>query len=144
MFAHYLGVFLFLLTYLSFRCLGKVSLTNETSLTLTPGSTEKIVWSYDDNIQSFSVRTWLFAPNDRSQFVGLATVTGDGVVQNLTKLIEFVVKKPATLVLKNINATYNGTYRFGLSTATAPTAASVVVFIAGKFYLCLNFQPFKP
>ena len=98
-------------------------------MTFIPGSTAKIVWSFTDDIESFSNRLWIFTPSDGRRRVGLAKIDGDGDVQMLTTSYQVAVEKPATLVLKNVNQTYDGTYRFSLST---DGSSEVVVYIAGK------------
>jgi hypothetical protein len=66
----------------------------------------------------------------------LAIIDGnDGVVQKLTDLFEFAVEKPATLVLKNVNLTYEGTYQFNLAPAVGVGTSEVDVFITGKFLI---------
>ena len=105
--------------------------SDETCLTVTPGSTGRIMWSFDDKIQSFSYRLWTFTPSDNRRRVGLASIDGDGDVKILTTSYEVAVEKPATLVLKNVNLNYNGTYQFSLISGASPS--EVVVYIAGKF-----------
>ena len=88
------------------------------------------MWSITDDIETFSVRSWTFKPSDGRRRVGLARIIGDDDVQILTTAYEVAVEKPATLILKNVNLTYDGTYLFSLST---DGSAEVVVYIAGKF-----------
>jgi hypothetical protein len=96
------------------------------------------VWSFDDVITSRGTRrSWSFTSSDRKhRALLLATVDGnDGGVQKFADLFEFAVEKPATLVLKNVNLTYEGTYQFGLSPADGVGTSDVGVFITGKFLL---------
>ena len=110
-------------------------------MTVTPGSTGRIVWSFDDKIQSFTSRLWTMVSNDGQRAVGLAKISSDGDVQILTSLYDVTVEKPGTLVLKNVNLTYNGTYQFSL----APGGHSaVLVYIAGKFLIICELEPFTP
>ncbi len=62
-----------------FFCLGAVSPpSNRTSLIFAPGATAKIVWSFNDEIQSLSRRTWsLIFPDGRLPTVVLAILDGD-------------------------------------------------------------------
>ena len=122
------------LFFLGFSCLflcegAVVPQSNGASMTLIPGSTEKIVWSFTHDIKSYSYRLWLFIPSDGQPEVGLAKINGDGEVNILTTSYEVAVEKPATLVLKNVNLTCNGTYQFSLSGASP---SEVVVYIAVK------------
>ena len=123
------------LLVLGFSCLllceGKIfPPSNGTGVTIIPGSTEKIVWSFDDDIKSFTIRTWTFTPSDGRPQVGLARIQGDGDVQILNTSYEFAVEKPATLLLENVNLTYNGTYEFSL--LPGPRPSEVMVYIAEK------------
>ena len=88
------------------------------------------MWSFTDDIENFSLRSWIFTPSDGRRRVGLAEIRGNGDVQILTTAYEVAVEKPATLVLKNVDLTYDGKYLFSLST---DGSAEVVVYIAGKF-----------
>ena len=108
---------------------------NESDVTFTPGSTEKIAWSFTDDIKGFSHRHWIFTTSDDRRQVGLAKVEGDGDVQILTTSYEVAVEEPATMVLKNVHLTYDGTYQFSLSPGAGPS--EVVAYIAGKFLLYL-------
>ena len=81
-------------------------------MTLTPGSMEKITWSFTDDKKGFSHRHLIFTTSGGRRRVGLAKIVGDGVPQILTTSSEVAVEKPATLVLKNVNLTYDGTYDF--------------------------------
>ena len=89
------------------------------------------MWSFDD-ITDFSVRPWTFTPSDGRPEVGLARIIDDGDVQLFTTSYEVAVEKPATLVLKNVNLTYDGTYQFSLIPSAG--ASEVIVYIAGKFF----------
>ena len=101
-------------------------------MTFISGSTGRIMWSFDDDIKWYSTRTWTFTPTDGQPLVGLARISGDRAVQLFTTSYEFAVEKPATLVLKNVNLTYDGTYQFSLSQDAG--ASEVIVYIAGKFF----------
>ena len=106
--------------------------SNRTEVTFIPGSTDKIVWSFTDEIKTFTTRTWTFKSSDGRRKVNLALVVGDGDVRKLTFPYEFAIEKPATLVLKDVNLTHDGKYGFSMSPGGS---AEVVVYIAGKFLL---------
>ena len=117
-----------------FCCLGAVfPPSNRTNLTFIPGSTEKLEWSLTDDITNFTTRTWTFIPSKRRLRVNVARIIGDGDVQLFTDSYEVAVEKPATLVLKNVDLTYDGTWEFSLSPGASPS--EVVVYIAGKFLI---------
>jgi hypothetical protein len=86
-----------------------------TSLVFARGSTRRIVWSYDDDITALSRRIWSFESSDGKLDEIFAFVDTDGGVNILTSLFEVAIEKPATLVLRNINETYGGTYKFSLA-----------------------------
>ena len=111
-------------------------------MTFIPGSTNKIMWSFDNDITEFSSRTWTFTPSDGGSQVGLAIIIGHGDVAKSTTLYDVAVEKPATLVLKNVNLTYNGTYQFSLSPGAS--ASEVVVYIAGKLLIMCKLELFTP
>ena len=104
------------------------------------GSTERITWSFDDVITPLTRRIWYFISRDTRPLVALALIDGDGPVRILTTLFDVAVEKPATLVLKNINLTYNGTYKFDLLPSSGVGSSEVVVYIAGKLLIC-KFKP---
>ena len=75
---------------------------------------------------------WSFTSSGGNKTELLAQISGENGDVIDTKLYEVDVIKPATLVLKNVNESYDGTYVF--TAITAKTGISqVTVFIAGKF-----------
>ena len=78
------------------------------------------------------MRSWTFTNSTGGTAESLAQIKADDEAIISTKLYEVDIEKPATLVLKNINESYNGTYRFTLLSPSSSTS-DVVVFIAGKF-----------
>ena len=116
------------------RCLGAVSPPPDgTNLTFLTGSTGRIVWSFDDVIQRLSRRIWSYVYSDGRIPEVLAILDGEDGLSIESSLFEVAVEKPATLVLKNVNETYNGKYQFSLSPSSGAGTSEVVVFIAGKF-----------
>ena len=101
-------------------------------MTFAPGSTGRISWSFDYVIDPVTRRIWTFTPSNDQPRVSLATIDNDDPVKILTNLFDFAVEKPATLVLKNVNLTYNGTYQFILSPSVGVASSAVIVYIAGK------------
>ena len=83
-------------------------------------------------------------------------MTGDGRrVETLAKIIHdsdpsiynislpgVEIEKPATLVLRNVDLRYNGTYIFTLATASLHLTSEVTLFVPGKlisFFVSLVF-----
>ncbi len=133
-------------TFLCYK--GKVHLPpGGDRLTFAPGTTAKIKWSFDVNISEVLYRSWLFLTNnDRKRsteaftFLGykLASIYKDGDPKIYSKLSGVAIEKPATLVLKNVNTSYNGSYGFSIVAPGEPSDPSYVsVFIAGK---CIKFS----
>ena len=104
-------------------------------MTVLPGSTVNIEWLFNDDVSQVISRTWYFTSSDGS-FVNerLASIIFDDDPQIENSGLSGVsIVKPATLFLKNVNQTYDGTYRFDLSSPGGGRSAQVVVFIASKF-----------
>ena len=99
-------------------------------------SIAKIDWSLERSLSttSISFRSWSFRSNGGGNAELLARIFGDGPSEIVTKLYEVAIEKPATMVLKNVNGSYNGTYQFTL-VASHTNISEVVVFIAGTFHL---------
>ena len=78
-------------------------------------------------------RDWAFKSSDSSIYEALAEITNDGAPKILAKkLLGVKILKPATLVLKNVNQSYNGSYQFALKLHRSFTS-DVTVFITRKF-----------
>ena len=124
-----------------FCCLGAVfPPSNRTNATFIPGSFVKLAWSFTDDIKDSSTRTWTFTPSDGRPQENLAIIIGDGDVKPLTTSYEVAIEKPATLVLRKVNLTYDGTYGFSLLPGGG--LSQVVVYIAGKLsiYISVNWN----
>ena len=105
-------------------------------MTVLPGSTVNITWSFSADVSKVSSRVWYFTSSDGS-FVNerLARIFDDGAPQiDNSGLSGLSIVKPATLILKNVNETYNGTYLFDLSAPGSSGLSQVVVIIASKFF----------
>ena len=104
-------------------------------MTVLPGSTVNITWSFNDDISQVLFRAWRFT-SSHGKFVGkpLASIFRDSQLQMDDSGFSGVsIVKPATLLLKNVNQTYDGIYRFDLSGPGGGGFARVVVFVASKF-----------
>ena len=103
-------------------------------MTVLPGSTVNIIWSFNDDVSKVLSRAWYFTSSDGS-FVNklLASIFRDGQIQiEDSGLSGISIVEPATLLLKNVNQSYDGTYRFDLSGRGGGGSSRVVVFIASK------------
>ena len=108
-------------------------------MTVLPGSTVNITWSFNDDVSQVTTRIWYFTSSDGS-FVDkrLAVIIFDDDPQIFNSGLSGVsIVKPATLLLKNVNQSYNGTYQFDLSAPGGSGSSQVVVIIASKFRSCL-------
>ena len=103
-------------------------------MTFLPGSTANITWSFKNTLSDVFDRIWVFTSTDGS-FNGkpLARIIDNEEPRIYESGLSGVaIVKPATLILKNVNQTYNGTYRFSLVSYKSGESY-VVVFIASKF-----------
>ena len=106
-----------------------------THMIVLPGSTVTITWSFKVTLSDVSFREWRFTSSD-GLFVRKPLAS---IVRDEAPLVEdsglsgVSIIKPATLLLKNVNQTYDGTYRFDLSGPGGGGSARVVVSIASKF-----------
>ena len=94
-----------------------------------------ITWSFNDDVSQVIARVWYFTSSEGS-FVDerLAMIIDDENPRIFNSGLSGVsIVKPATLLLKNVNQTYNGTYRFDLSARGGSGSSQVVVIIASKF-----------
>ena len=105
-----------------------------TKYVFLPGRTAKIKWEFDDAISSLTLRSWSFTSSDGSLTESLASIFQNGNNNIKTRLFEVDIERPATLVLKNVNQSYNGMYQFTFVAATTFTS-NVIVSIASKFSL---------
>ena len=125
----YCGLYFVILSYL-----GKIiSPPDGTALTFLPGSSENITWTFDDKISQVTYRTWFFRSSDGLRFGTLGVIAQDtepNIPQNVLSGVNII--KPATLVLNNVNHSYDGTYTFTLATTESFTS-NVIVFIASKY-----------
>ena len=88
-----------------------------------------ITWKLDVGVPNINFRSWTFDPKGI-----FAQITTDGEVVNTTQNSPgpFTITKPSTLILKNVNIQYNGTYSFLVVSGVQSTASLVHVFVAGK------------
>ena len=110
-----------------------ISPPDGTRLTFLPGSTAKLQWTYTCSAYCRVLRRlWYFTSSDGGQREHLATIYGDDEprIYN-SSLPEVAVEKPATLILKNVDLRYNGTYQF-YNLGLFFSQAEILVFIAGK------------
>jgi hypothetical protein len=117
--------------------LGKIiSPSDGTELTLLPGSSRNISWTFDDGISTVSGRTWIFA-----SYYGLRSGTLGGitspfplqVTKNVLPGINIIL--PGTLELNNVSHSFDGNYTFSILTTDLKTHTSkVLVYIASKFH----------
>ena len=92
-----------------------------------------IKWSLNDDISKVLLRVWYFTSSDGSFYNKLiASVIRDREPRVYNSGLSGIsVVKPATLVLKNVNQTYQGTYQF-VRVGPVCSRSKVVVLIASK------------
>ncbi|XP_046857378.1 uncharacterized protein LOC124450777 isoform X2 [Xenia sp. Carnegie-2017] len=99
-------------------------------LVFAPGEDGRIVWTYCGDTNEITNQTLSFTGASSN----LVKVTGGKVLKRVSNGLDFQFILPLTLILKNINQTYNGTYimevRVGNPHKTV-TRSPVHVFIAG-------------
>ena len=116
--------------------IGKLTAQPKNSV-VKPGSTVNLQWNFDDDIKSVITRTWRFFGHSDSKILAVILVDGKPVIRD--KLLKFEIKNRATLVLKNVNESYNGTYEFTLDADKKKYVSKAVVVIASKlhFFQCM-------
>ena len=111
---------------------GEIRPPSGTKLIFLNGTTARIEWILID-VTDIDFRKWSFtSSNGKIVDENLAIIIDDDPPVIRTRLLNVTVEPPATLVLNNVNKTYDGTYKFFLS-ANPSSLVHVVVFIAGKF-----------
>ena len=115
-------------------CLGGIiSPAEGMELFFFPGSTVNITWKFDDDVSSLFVRAWYFKRGGGSS-ERLASIVDDNDPKiQRSSLSGVKIIKPATLILKNVNESYNGVYRFELSGSGLAVSIGVRVYIASMF-----------
>ena len=85
---------------------------------------------YNGVVPQFDFKSWSFSGVDGTK--RLARIDSGGLTTFQELNIDFRIREPFTLVLRNVNETYNGTYYLVLvSSAPDPETSTVDVFIAG-------------
>ena len=112
------------------HCLGEIISPDEgTEYIFLPGSTGNITWGFDNNGSSLHYRAWHFTRSGSTSKEILAEIYDDNDDPKIrsSSLSGIEIEKPATLILKNVDQSYNGVYQFIVHGSTV----GVRVFIAG-------------
>ncbi len=122
-----------------FHCVGQISLPpGGDTFVVLPGQNVTLAWKIDINISDISYRSWTFIPKGmRNIFAGIV-LDLDVFEYAQNSPGPFIIKKPSSLILKNVNIQYNGTYRFRIYVHGVYHSSNVHVFVAGK-YLFFTF-----
>lgn len=126
--------------FLSCLGVGKITIVNgEDARYALPGQNVTIKWNFDQDLNDLLIRTWRLITATKDE--ALARIVSDGPVTKVpNSLPEFDILKPSTLVLINVDESYNGTYQFQLVPVIGQQETSFVTFsIAGKFLLTKQF-----
>ena len=111
---------------------GEIRPPSGTKMIFLNGTTARIKWTLI-SVTDIDFRKWSFTSSDgKIVNKNLATIIYDNPPVIKTRLLNITVEPPATLVLNNVNKTYDGTYKFTLG-ANPDGLVNVVVFIVGKF-----------
>ena len=103
-------------------------------MVVVKGSDVEIAWTFDNDISQVISRIWWFKKTGSSNFKRLAFIhfdDQDPTILNGSSLSRFEVVKPATLLLKNIDLDYTGTYGILLQELKRIDRSFVTVFVVG-------------
>ncbi|XP_046857382.1 uncharacterized protein LOC124450780 [Xenia sp. Carnegie-2017] len=104
-------------------------------LVFAPGEDGRIVWTYSGDINQIFFQGLTFTGASTS----LVVVSRGKVVDRVSNGLDFQFVLPLTLILKNVNQTYNGTYTMEVSLASGTLPPSPVhVFIAVAPKISIN------
>ena len=119
------------------RCLGQItSPANGTTKKYLRGSTANLTWTFDDEPSSLTSRNWFFIPDGGSKKGEKLASIIDGKIKykNGSGLLGVKIERPATLLLHNVNQSYNGKYEFTIQANDKFHSSFVTVVITGEFY----------
>ena len=118
----------------SVHCLGEIISPDEgTEYIFLPGSTGNITWGLDNSVRSLHYRSWHFKRSGSTSKEILANIHYDMDPEKQSSSLSGVeIEKPATLILKNVNQSYDGVYQFTAVGKKGSDTVCVRVFIAGK------------
>ena len=97
-----------------------------------PNSDVEITWNLGNiNIKDLTFRQWFLLPSTLlAQIVFNGRVNTDRTPPNLVSKTE--IKKPSTLILKNVDSSLNGIYQLSIWIGNVKNSSDVTVFVAGK------------
>ena len=106
--------------------------------TFLPGQTVNLTWVFNDALPAVVYRGWSLS-STAGPGGHLSEIYRENNPDIRTKLYDVDVVKPATLVLRNVNQSYDGIYTFSLQVdGPGFFTRSVRVFIASKF--CMSMR----
>ena len=103
-------------------------------IVVLPGQNVRLNWTFVGN-PSKSTLVWYFtrrSVGSKEEEIAFKRRTHDTEISN-SSLPGVVIENPATLVLKDVDARYNGKYRF-VVLSSRYGESSVELFVAGKFF----------
>ena len=113
-------------------CAGQVYPPSGQSMTVLPGSTARIKWTFKGDPTRASLAWYFTRRGSKEEEIAFKYRTSNLVISN-SSLPGVAVELPATLVLKNIDKRYNGKYRFHAQVINGGGISIVVIVVAGKF-----------
>ena len=110
-------------------------------IVVLPGTSARIIWTFVGD-PSQAILSWFFtkrADGSPTEVIAVKFGTNDPAI-SIRSLPWVAIEDPATLVLRNVNDSYNGEYRFHVSVAGGGGVSSVEFFVAGKFFYEVKLQ----
>ena len=115
---------------------GKItSPLDRTELTILPGSSKNIIWTFDDSPSTVTSRSWYFTSHSglvKRKLIAQISSFGTGARKDILPGLDLI--DPATLSLSNVSQSYDGIYQFNLrvNTQITPIISRVTVYVASK------------
>ena len=111
-------------------------------LIFLPGSTVKIRWKFQvSDISEVRFRYWSFISSDGKINEDLAEASrNDNPVILTSRLTGVGIEGQATLILKNVNESYDGVYKFVLTAKSVDGSSEVRLIIAGTLLILLHLR----
>ena len=104
-------------------------------IVVLPGQNARLDWTFVGD-PSRATLVWYFTRRGagfKEEQIAVKFRSNNAIITN-SSLPRVSVENPATLVLKNVDARYNGKYRLAVLVGVVLSESSVELFIAGEFF----------